>query len=194
MADVTKDNSEQSDKKKTIVLLFEKCGYEVKDLTGKTNRIFNGAEFLLLLLYFGFSLYNAVSGIGAGQRFSVVTLIINGLVLSRSWIKYLKKVYTYPFVYQEMLEIDWNYSNATIKSGTFVYDKKLIFISVMGATALMLCIYAEIFGYTVSYDPRAIVGIIVVFTTFVDGAVSILENMYQAAPIQYAILEKRTGR
>lgn len=33
MADVTKDNSEQSDKKKTIVLLFEKCGYEVKDLT-----------------------------------------------------------------------------------------------------------------------------------------------------------------
>ena len=186
MLGVAKDGNDSESGKKTIVLFLEKLGYVVNDASGKTNYSYNLFEFIVQSIYFFLSLYNSISFLNPANAISLMAWTINILVLAKTWVKNMKNAHRLVKGKTNIKELEP--FCGVVRVQVKVYERKMIFANVMLGIAGSLTLYFLIFGYTSAFDPKAIVGIIVVVTSFVDGILSILENMYQAIPRNSNIL------
>lgn len=186
MSEVTKDGNDSESVRKTIVSFLEKFGYIVNDTSGKTNYSYNLFEFIVQSMYFFLSLYNAIRFLNPANTISLVAWTINILVLAKAWVKNMKNAHRLDKGKPNIKELEP--FCGVVRVQVKVYERKMIFTNVMLGIAGSLTLYSQIFGYTSAFDPKAIVGIIVVVTSFVDGILSILENMYQAIPKNSNIL------
>lgn len=190
MSEATKDGNDS--KAGTIVLFLEKFGYTVNDTSGKTNYFYNIFEFLIQSVYFGLSLFNAIGKLNPENTISLVTLAINVLVLAKIWVKNMKNANRADKGKQNIKELES--FCGVVRVQVKVYERKMIFTNAMLVMAGALIVYSQFFGYTSVFDPKAIIGIIVVVTSFIDGILNILENMYQAIPKNYYVLTMIDGR
>lgn len=191
MAGRTKDGGDNGDGRKIIVLFLEKFGYTVGDTSGRTNYLFNILEFVILTIYLILSLYNAVSSLIPAATVSLLVWMINILAMAKTCIKNIKNACMPGSNYTDTENPEFC---GILKTRTKVYQIKMIFTNVITMIAGLLILYSLLFGYTSTYDPKAGVGILVVIATFIDGTLSVLENMYQAVPGESQILTMADGR
>lgn len=186
MSEATKDGNDSENAKRSIVLFLEKLGYIVHDTSGKTNYSYNIFEFIIQFIYFVLSLYNAIRFLNPANTISIVAWTINILVLAKTWVKNMKNAHRLDKGKPNIKELEP--FCGVVRVQVKVYERKMIFTNVMLVLAGSLTFYSLVFGYASAFDPKAIVGIIVVVTSLVDGILSILENMYQAIPKNSNIL------
>ena len=186
VSEVTKDGNDNESVKKTIVSFMRKMGYIVNDTSGRTNYSYNLFEFIVQSMYFFLSIYNAISLVNPAKTISLAAWMINILVLAKTWVKNMKNAHKLDKGELNIKELE--HFCGVVRVQVKVYERKMIFTNVMLGIAGSLILYSLIFGYTSAFDPKAMVGIIVVVTSFVDGILSIFEDMYQAIPKSSNIL------
>lgn len=189
MSEITKENHDNGKSNTIIVLLLERMGYVVKDTSGKTNFFYNVFEFFVQLMYFGLSLYNAIKLFYSPSTVSVTVWVINILVLSKIWAKNMKEARKLNPANPNIRELES--FCGVVMTQAIVYKRKIYTINVMLAISTSLILYSLFWGYTSTVDPKAVVGIIVAVTSFLDGILNILENMYQAEPKTMNVLTMR---